>query len=213
MSNRSLPRRIARGCAAAAAVLAFAAACGDSGHDGATGDHNAAGAPSAPASAAPGLEHNQADLTFAQSMIPHHQQAVEMADLAQTRASDPKVKALADKISKAQGPEITTMSGWLAAWGGPGASMPAGESHGDMGEMGTMPGMMTAEEMAGMQSATGAAFDRIFLQMMIKHHQGAVEMARTEQQQGLNPDAKALAATVERDQTAEIAEMQAMLGS
>jgi uncharacterized protein (DUF305 family) len=103
------------------------------------------------------------------------------------------------------------MSGWLAAWGGPGASMPAGEAHGDMPDMGAMPGMMTAEDMARMQAATGAAFDRMFLEMMVRHHQGAVEMARTEQQQGLNPEAKALAATVERDQTAEIAEMQAML--
>jgi uncharacterized protein (DUF305 family) len=208
MSSRILSRRVAGGCAAAVALLAHAA-CGGADHGGGT-THDTGAAPAATGSA-PAAAHNEADLTFARSMIPHHQQAVEMATVAESKASDPQVKALAGRIRAAQGPEIETMTGWLTAWGGAAASMPAGEHHGDDAGMESMPGMMSAEEMAGMQAASGAAFDRMFLEMMIRHHQGAVEMARTEQQQGLNPEAKALAATVEKDQTAEIAEMEKML--
>ena len=160
-------------------------------------------------SAAPGAAsaNNDADVTFAQEMIVHHRGAVEMAKLAGTRAASPDVKALAAKIAAAQEPEIATMSAWLKAWG---KDVPKADST-DTGGMGhgggTMPGMMTQEEMAGLEKSTSAAFDSMFLEMMIKHHEGAITMAKDEQAKGQNPDAKALAAKIVTDQTAEIAVM------
>ncbi|MBA2773682.1 MAG: DUF305 domain-containing protein, partial [Nocardioidaceae bacterium] len=132
---------------------------------------------------------NDADVTFARSMIPHHQQAVQMAQMAKTHASTTEVKQLADTIEAAQGPEIATMTGWLKAWGKP---LPSGSdmSGHDMGSMsGDMPGMMSDGEMKKLDVATGAEFDQMFLTMMIKHHTGAIEMAKTEQSDGKNPDA------------------------
>jgi len=128
-----------------------------------------------------------------------------MAQLAEQRASNAQVKQLATRIKQAQDPEIATMSGWLRQWGQPVPS--PGMDHGDHGG----PGMMSDQEMSDLESASGTDFDRMFLQMMIRHHQGAVEMANTEQQQGQNPQAKQLAAKIASDQTAEINEMQDLL--
>lgn len=150
-------------------------------------------------------EHNDADVAFAQGMIPHHEQAVEMADLAATRASDPKVKALAARIKQAQGPEITTMTGWLEGWG---EAMPGGGAH-DM----EMSGEMSEEDMAGLDKASGAAFDRLFLTMMIRHHEGALAMAKTELEDGKFPPAHGLAAQITTSQQAEIDEMKALLAT
>ena len=71
-----------------------------------------------------------------------------------------------------------------------------------------MPGMMSDDDMSGLEKATGAQFDQMFLTMMIEHHTGAIEMAKIEQSKGKNADAKALAKQIEADQTAEIAEMK-----
>lgn len=204
-------RRAAGVTLTAVTALALAAGCG--GTDGGAG-HNMGQATTAPPSSAAAAtdRHNQADITFAHSMIPHHQQAVQMAEMAETRAGNPEVKALAAKIKQAQAPEIEQLTGWLSTWGAPMPSAPAGGGHGMPGMNTEMPGMMTDKDMAGMQAATGAGFDRMFLQMMIRHHEGAVEMAETEQQQGKDAAAKALAAKIEADQTAEITQMQALLG-
>ena len=153
-------------------------------------------------------------------MIPHHAQAVVMAKMAQTQASDPKVKALAVDIEAAQGPEIEQMSGWLKAWGEkvPATDSSAGDMDGDMSghDMGSMdgdtPGMMSSGQMSRLGMASGAMFDRMWLRMMIQHHEGAVEMAGTEQADGHSPDAVALAKKIEAAQTAEISQMQEMLG-
>ena len=161
---------------------------------------------------------NDADVTFAQSMIPHHQQAVQMAKMARMKASSPEVKQLADKIEAAQGPEIKTMTGWLKDWG---KKVPSGSMSGmdhDMDDMdstgsGDMPGMMTDADMKKLDGARGAGFDRMFLTMMTEHHTGAIEMAKTEQTDGKNADAVALAKKIEADQTAEIAEMKQLLKS
>jgi uncharacterized protein (DUF305 family) len=161
---------------------------------------------------------NDADVTFAQSMIPHHQQAVQMAKMATMKASSPEVKQLADKIEAAQGPEIDTMTGWLKDWG---KKVPSGSMSGmdhDMDDMdstgsGDMPGMMTDADMKKLDGARGAGFDRMFLTMMTEHHTGAIEMAKTEQTDGKNADAVALAKKIEADQTAEIAEMKQLLKS
>ncbi|GAA2574801.1 DUF305 domain-containing protein [Dactylosporangium fulvum] len=201
-------RRVRVAAAGGALALAlFTAACG--GHDSGNGnsaDHNMGGQPSASAPRT-GATFNGTDVKFATDMIPHHQQAVDMAKLAETKAATPAVKDLAARISKAQGPEIATMSGWLKAWGEPvpsAGAMDHGMDH-------SMPGMMSQQEMQQLAAASGTAFDKMFLTMMIKHHEGAVEMARTEQEKGADPAAKKLAADIATSQTAEIAEMKAML--
>lgn len=157
-----------------------------------------------------GGQFNDADVTFAQQMIPHHEQAVEMATMAQEQASSPEVKQLADKIAAAQGPEIDTMTGWLEDWGQEVSS----DSMSGMDHAGSdMSGMMSDDDMESLGAATGAEFDQMFLQMMTQHHTSAIEMAKTEQQDGENPDAIALAEKIEADQTAEIAQMQDLLAS
>jgi uncharacterized protein (DUF305 family) len=148
--------------------------------------------------------HNPADVAFAQSMIPHHKQAVEMAKLATTRASDPRVKDLAGRIEAAQDPEVMKMTGWLDTWG---AAMPE-----DMAGMDGMPGMMSTADMDALAAAKGAAFDKKFLTMMIAHHNGALTMAKAERS-GSAPDAKTLARAIIDGQTTEINEMKALLGS
>lgn len=150
----------------------------------------------------PATRHNGQDVMFAQMMIPHHQQAITMSRQATAKASSPDVKRLAVQIEKAQQPEIDKMTGWLKAWGAP---LP---SHDGMG-MGD--GMMSPQEMSRLGTLSGKAFDTAFLQMMIKHHQGAVTMARTEQAHGASSDAKALAASIVTSQSAQIATMRRML--
>lgn len=199
-----------------AAVLVPAAAlvlsgCGQSGQSTGT-----SGTSTAQTSATqPGLSaaHNEADVIFATDMIPHHAQAIEMADLALARATSAQVRDLATRIKAAQDPEIRTMSAWLVAWGG---SVPSTGAHHDMGSMGStegQSGMMSTQEMADLGDATGVAFDRMWLQMMIRHHQGAVAMARTELSAGSNPEAKALAQAIIDGQTKEISEMESLLGT
>jgi uncharacterized protein (DUF305 family) len=172
-------------------------------------------ATSAPAGAQVSGEHNDADVRFAQTMIPHHQQAVEMADIATERATSPEVKDLATQIRSAQDPEIATMTGFLQTWG---ADIPAtgpmgGMGHGDMTGMDQsgMPGMMNPEQMEQLRNATGTTFDTMFLQMMVVHHEGAVADAQRELAEGTNPGAKALATQIIEGQTAEITRMQQLL--
>ncbi|QNE21318.1 DUF305 domain-containing protein [Kribbella qitaiheensis] len=156
--------------------------------------------------AAPVGDHNDADVKFATDMIPHHQQAVQMADMTVTKATTLAVKELAAGIKAAQDPELKQMSAWLTSWGAPVPSSMAGH---DMS--GSMPGMMSMDEMASLDKATGAAFERMWLQMMIKHHQGAVAMAKTEQTTGNATAAIALAKKIETGQTGEIDTMQKLL--
>ena len=193
-----------------AAIVALTAGCGGN-DDAAKNDAGHGGGKSTAAEAESGAEHNEQDMTFAQAMIPHHQQAVEMADLAAKHATDPEVKDLATRIKGAQDPEIEKMNGMLDKWGGAMEDMP-GMDHGDMdhGDMGGMPGMMTDDEMAKLEKASGAAFDTMWVEMMIKHHQGAVQMGKDEIAKGNNADAKALAEQIVDAQEAEIKEMQAM---
>jgi len=151
-------------------------------------------------------EFNSADVAFATNMIPHHQQAVEMAELAGDRAESQEVKDLAAQIGAAQGPEIETMTGWLTAWG-----EPIPDDTGGMDMSGSMPGMMSMSDMNMLRESSGAGFDRMFLAMMIRHHQGAIEMARTEQADGANEAAMQLAEEIEAAQTAEITMMRGIL--
>lgn len=158
-----------------------------------------------------GAKFNKQDVTFAQGMIPHHRQAVEMAKLADTRATSPKVKDLAAAIQGAQDPEIMMMEGWLKDWDKPltddGMS---GMDHGSDGDD-SMAGMMSDDEMTSLESASGTEFDTMFLTMMIKHHQGAITMADDEVADGSNTDAVALAKTIIGAQADEIATMKDLL--
>jgi uncharacterized protein (DUF305 family) len=157
--------------------------------------------------------YNDADVTFAQEMIPHHQQAIEMAGLAESRAESEEVKELAADIEAAQGPEIETLTGWLESWGEdvPDEGM-SGMDHGDMSS-GDMTGMMTDDEMADLEATSGAEFDQMFLTMMIEHHEGAIEMAQTEQSEGEFPAAVDMAKEIETTQAEEIQTMQDLLKS
>jgi len=158
--------------------------------------------------------HNSADVEFAQQMIPHHEQALEMAKLAQTRAGSQEVKDLAADIEAAQDPEIQTMTGWLKEWGedapsGMGGHMMDDGQMMDGDQMGE--GMMSDDDMAGLQKASGAAFDQMFLTMMIKHHEGAIVMAKDEQREGKDTAAIELATRIESAQAAEIKLMRKLL--
>lgn len=149
------------------------------------------------------------DAMFAQMMIPHHEQAVEMADLAETRASSPLIRELATDIRGAQQPEIDEMSSWLAEWGMPVQSADeAADSHGGHG----MSGMLTAEQLDELSASNGATFDRLFAEYMIEHHEGAVEMARAVTVSD-DPRAVKLANAIIEAQLAEIAVMEEFLAN
>ncbi len=165
-------------------------------------------------------DHNDQDVSFATEMIPHHAQAVQMSEMAVKNAESQEVKDLAEDISAAQEPEIEQMSSWLEAWGedvpdtsGGDMGDMGGMDHGGMDGMEDMPGMMSSDEMDNLESASGSAFDEMFLSMMIEHHEGAIEMAQTEQADGEYPDAIALAETIEEAQTSEIETMKELLES
>lgn len=203
--TRTLARRAAlTGTILLAGVVLSACGSTDSPHN-MPGMGNATSAPANSAAAA----SNDADVAFAQQMIPHHQQAVAMATLADTRAADPEVKKLAGQIKAAQDPEIATMTGWLTAWGKP-TAMPSMDHGMDMGGA-AMPGMMSAADMTKLTAAAGKAFDTQFLQTMIAHHQGAITMAKDEITKGGNADAIALAKQIITAQEAEIVTMKAIL--
>ncbi len=160
--------------------------------------------------------HNEADVAFAQMMIPHHEQAVEMSQLAPDRAEDEQVLELAEQIEAAQAPEIEEMTGWLEDWGEEVGGHDMGEMDTEEGEDmemddSSMPGMMSDEEMTELEGLSGAEFDVMFLEMMTAHHEGALEMAETEIADGEFPDAIALAETILETQQAEIEEMAGLL--
>jgi len=142
-------------------------------------------------------------------MIIHHQGAIEMADLAVDRAGSEEVRALAERISAAQGPEIDEMTSWLKAWGeeGPQDADMGGMDHGGM----DMGGMDMESAMAELDGLSGAEFDRAFLEMMTEHHRGAIEMAETHLADGAYAEARELARTIIDDQTREITEMENVL--
>jgi len=150
------------------------------------------------------------DIVFAQSMIPHHQQAIEMADLALESASSAEVKALATQIKAAQDPEIQTMRGWLTSWG---ASEEMGTDHSGMNhsDLSDMAGMMSDEDMVKLAGATGAGFDTMWLQLMVVHHQGAVSAADDVLSSTQDPAVKTLALAVIDGQNAEIDAMMDLL--
>ncbi|MEO8330350.1 MAG: DUF305 domain-containing protein [Candidatus Nanopelagicales bacterium] len=159
------------------------------------------------------LSGQDADIAFAQLMIPHHTQAIEMADLALQYGNTKEVKALASQIKAAQDPEIAQMTQWLGEWNAP-LQMPGSDDSGmpgmDMGGM-SASGMMSEDEMNALAQARGADFDRMWLQMMIAHHEGAVAMAEQVLTTTDDEQVKALAENVVSGQNAEIDTMQQLL--
>ncbi|MFI6105970.1 DUF305 domain-containing protein [Streptomyces sp. NPDC051310] len=205
-TRRSVIRRAAAVAAAATAAVVLAA-CGGGADSPAGHEGHRSASPSASAPAGQGA-HNAADVSFAEGMIPHHRQAVEMAALAETRAASAEVKKLAEEIRKAQDPEIRTLSGWLTSWG---EEVPADDGSGE--HAGHSPaGMMTPDEMDKLEKSSGKAFDTAFLEMMVEHHEGAVAMAKTEQAEGAYQPAKDMAGAIVTSQSAEITRMNELLG-
>ncbi|MEU9704312.1 DUF305 domain-containing protein [Streptomyces sp. NPDC047981] len=217
MSNR----RIARGAVAlalsAVAVLALASCDSESG--GGTPQGKGATEPAVVAPGKPGEparrispaeaskllpddKPNAADFTYAQMMIVHHRQALTMTALVPERASSAQVKKLAERITAAQQPEIGAMEGWLKNNGGPRDQ--GGHDHH------TMPGMATEAQLAQLRKAKGAAFDELFLKLMITHHEGAVTMAAEVLGSGNNVLVEEMASDVIAQQSAEINRMRSM---
>ncbi|MCZ2805733.1 DUF305 domain-containing protein [Modestobacter sp. VKM Ac-2983] len=194
--------RLTGGLMAAVVVLA---GCSDTEQTPATG-----GSAADDSSADQSAEFNDVDVAFAQEMIPHHEGALMMSAVAIDRASDPRVVDLAERIEAGQDPEIDLMTGWLEEW-----DQPLDES-GHMGAMdhgsGDMGGMDGGMGM-GMEQmpAAGRDFDRMWLGAMIEHHEGAVEMAQTEVEDGRNAEAVDLARSISETQTQEIEEMRQLL--
>ncbi len=191
--------------ALALAAAASLAACGSD--DASSADTTVAAVGTDAGATASAVTLNEADVEFAQGMIGHHEQAVEMAEIAldPTIGASAAIVDLATRIQAAQEPEIDLMTGWLTA---------AGETTVmDMSsdEMMAMEGMMSVEDMDGLASSTGAEFDTMWLEMMIAHHEGAISQSETVKADGSNPDVLALADQIIAAQQAEITEMQALL--
>lgn len=147
--------------------------------------------------------HDDQDVMFAQMMLPHHEQAVEMSDalLAKGDGVDPDVATLAEQIKAEQGPEIIQHASWLQGWGEPTES---GHS---------MSGMMSDSDMTDLDQASAKDAGKLFLQQMVQHHEGAVDMARSEVDKGMNTDAVAMAKSIVSSQTEQITQMKDMLAS
>ncbi|KKC02958.1 DUF305 domain-containing protein [Mycobacterium nebraskense] len=210
-------KNLAVGVATVVALTAVGA-CSNSGTQ-----QSSSSAP-APSTSTPGPAHNHADVTFAQQMIPHHQQAIEMSDIVLGKQGiDPRVVDLARQIKAAQGPEIEQMKGWLSQWQmptmTPGTTMPGHSempSSGPMPSQSMMPGMndtMSPADMAALQNAQGVDASKLFLSQMIKHHQGAIAMAQNEINTGQDPAGVALAKSIVATQQQQIDTMKQILAS
>ena len=159
-------------------------------------------------------EYNDADVMFAQMMIPHHHQAVEISDIMLAKENiSPEVTELATQIKEAQAPEIETMTSWLEAWGEPIEPEGGMEGHDMGGGIEDMEGMMNLDKMAELEAAEGEEAARMFLESMTAHHKGAVAMAQEEIDNGENPEAIALAETIVETQRAEIQKMEELLAA
>lgn len=151
-------------------------------------------------------EHNDADVMFAQMMIPHHEQAVQMSEILLSKDGVPQdVRDLAERVRQTQGPEIEQMQAMLTAWDAPTAPDESATAHGGHGS-----GMVDEQGMNRLREAEGPEAAELYLEQMVRHHEGATEMARDEVEQGSNPEAVALAGEIVEAQEAEIEEMRTM---
>lgn len=192
-------------CAAAAALplAAILALAGCSAGSGSMPGMDHGSAPMVSATTA--ASASEADIMFVTMMIPHHEQAIEMSDTLLSKSGvDERVTALAEQIKAAQQPEIDTMKGWLSNWG---VSMSDGMSGMDHG------GMMSESDMQALESADGGDAARLYLEQMIEHHQGAIDMAKEEIDGGTDAEVVSLAQSIVDSQTAEISTMKDLMSS
>ena len=195
MSVTSVTHRGLRAWAAAAA-LGLAALLGGCSEESA--ESTGVGAPS----------FNDADVKSAQTMIPHHEQAVEMADSILGKSGmSPEVTQLAQQIRDTQRPQMETLTGFLTAWNKPLIPDHGSEADEDHWEA---EGMLTPEEIQALAAADGSTAEKLFLEGMIQHHEGAITMVQSEIDDGENPDAVQLAQTIKTGQTVEIEAMKRM---
>ena len=150
---------------------------------------------------------NDADVMFAQMMIPHHEQAIELADIAldPTLMASEQVKTLASQIKLAQDPEIDLMTQWLTDWDQP--LMDMSEEH-DM----SMDGMLSVDEIAALGQLVGEEFDQAWASAMIAHHKGAIKMAKTVKEDGKSTPVQDLANLIVQEQQSEITFLETLLG-
>lgn len=154
-----------------------------------------------------GPEHTEADVVFMQMMIEHHDQALTMTDLVEDRTQDRDIRLLAERMRISQEDEVAYMASWLQDRG-----TPLRDEHGAHAD-GMMPGMLTDAQLEALEAAEGEEFERLFLEYMIQHHTGALEMVADLRAAGggLEISVGQFAREVEGDQGIEIARMQGML--
>ncbi|MFJ5898251.1 DUF305 domain-containing protein [Streptomyces sp. NPDC093064] len=157
----------------------------------------------------PDESSNGADFEYVQMMIVHHGQALEMTELAAHQAKSGSVKGIASRIAAGQGPEIDAMKGWLKNHGGARRTT-GGAGSGHNHDHATMPGMATEAQLKQLRAARGAAFDELFLKLMIMHHNGAIVMATSVLSDGNNVQVQEMANEVIAQQTSEINRMREM---
>jgi uncharacterized protein (DUF305 family) len=199
---RSVTRRVAAALAAVAAALLLSS-CSSPASDGHTGHEHT----NEPVITGQPAGYNADDVVFATNMIPHHQQAVDLSAMVPDRSTNAGLVALAQQISAAQQPEINVMKVFLVQW-----NENPDTNSGHTGHGNAMQGMVDAATMTKLESLTGAEFDKLWLESMIGHHQGAIEMAKAEIANGDNVDAKNLAKNIVTTQEAEIGQMKQMVG-
>lgn len=168
-----------------------------------TGCSSSGGSTGTAAAPAETATHNQADVKFAQDMIPHHQQTIQMADLATKQATGQEVKLVAASVLSAEEKEIQTMKGWLSQWK---ATQPDAAVHGGH----DMPGMISTKDMQALLTTTGEAFDKKWIELIEQHLESGVTMSKTLLAEGRNPDAKAMATEIIENQEAKIKQVQAL---
>jgi uncharacterized protein (DUF305 family) len=198
----SVTRRVAIALAALTVAL-FGSSCTSSASDGLTGHEHS----DEPVITGQPAGYNADDVAFATNMIPHHQQAVDLSAMVPDRSTNDDLAALAQQISAAQQPEINVMKVLLVQW-----NENPDTNSGHAGHGNTMQGMVDQPTMTKLESLNGAEFDKLWLESMISHHQGAIEMAKADIANGDNVDAKALAKNIVTTQEAEIGQMKQMLG-
>ena len=189
--------RVVTSCVVGVAVVTLAAACTEDRRTPVGGSASHEGHAEAARSTDP-------DAVFLEQMIPHHRQALDMAELASTRASSPAVVSLAQRIAAAQAPEILVMADWLVDH-----DLAVPETMEGM----QMQGMLSEDQMTALADADGADFDRLFLTGMIQHHEGAVAMALTVLTDGDDQRVNEIASDVNAGQSAEIARMRSLLAA
>ena len=190
---------------AALAALVTITACSSSGNQSATSGTRSAGSSAASTATPATSAHNQADVTFAQNGIPHHQQAIPMSDdILGKQGIDPRVVQLATQMKADQGPELQQMQSWLSQWGQPTLSMTPGME---------MPGMLPDQDLAALKNAQGVDATKRFLTGMIECHEGTIAMAEDEIKDGQYPPAVALAHSISTREQQENTTMQGILAS